>query len=162
MRNVKEGNYSIYNYILMFSGQGSMIGTELQTRMTSINVAEEDEEPILNQGTPCLHSSNLVRCTCDDAPLDDAENSPLISYQNHSAGSDRYLADIHCHEAKPIYSNARARRKLLIASIVCLLFVAAEVVGKVFRWNVLCLISSDLCDPLGQVMSFRRYLSQAR
>ena len=99
--------------------------------MTSVNTAEVDRIPILNHTTPCLHSSNLVRCTCDNAPYDESENSPLISYQNHSTGSDRYLTDIHCHEAKPIYSNARARRKLVIASIVCLLFVIAEVVGKI-------------------------------
>ena len=99
--------------------------------MTSVNTGEEDRLPILNHRTPCLHSSNLVLCTCDDLPPDDSEHSPLISYQNHTVGSDRYLTEIHCHEAKPIYSNARARRKLLIASIVCLLFVVAEVVGKV-------------------------------
>lgn len=115
---------------------------ELLTKMSSVNTVEEDEVPILNHRTPCLQSSNLALCTCDDAPPDGSENSPLISSQNHNhnAGSDRYLTDIHCHEAKPIYSNARARRKLLIASIVCLLFVAAEVVGKVLRYNVLCLI----------------------
>ena len=137
---------------------------ELQTKMASMNTVEEDEVPILDHRTPCLHSSNLVRCTCDDAPRDDSENSPLISSQNHnhSAGSDRYLTDIHCHEAKPIYSNARARRKLLIASIVCLLFVVAEVVGKVLRCNVLCLISVTFASHLTRLCHFRQYLNQAR
>ena len=93
-----------------------------------MNTIDEDCVPILNHGKPCHHTSRLVRCTCDDAPTDDSENCPLVTYQSQSG--DNYLTDIHCHEAKPIYSNARARRKLLIASIVCLLFVIAEVVGK--------------------------------
>lgn len=100
-------------------------------RMTSINTDEEDTFPVLNRRSPCVHSGSLVRCACDE-DFDD-EDSPLISYQNHSDGSDNYLTDIHCHEAKPIYSNAKARRKLVIASFVCLLFVIAEVVGKICR-----------------------------
>lgn len=100
-------------------------------RMTSINTDEEDTFPVLNRRSPCVHSSSLARCACDD-DFDD-EDSPLISCQNHSDGSDNYLTDIHCHEAKPIYSNARARRKLVVASFVCLLFVIAEAVGKICR-----------------------------
>lgn len=103
--------------------------------MTSINVVDEDERSLLFNHKPgCLRSNTLAVCTCDDVPYaayDSSEHRPLISYQNQSEGADaRYLTDIHCHEAKPIYSNARARRKLLIASVVCLFFVIAEVVGK--------------------------------
>lgn len=106
---------------------------EFVCEMSSVNTVDEDCVPILNHRTPCQHRSKFVRCTCEDPPFDDdVENSPLITYQSHSGES--YLTDIHCHEAKPIHSNAKARRKLLIASIVCLLFVIAEVVGKlVFR-----------------------------
>lgn len=102
--------------------------------MTSINVHDEDERStILNHKQGCKKSNCLVTCTCGgEASLyDESENAPLISYQNYSEGADvSYLTDIHCHEAKPIYSNARARRKLLVASVVCLLFVVAEVIGK--------------------------------
>ena len=102
-------------------------------RMTSINTDEEDTFPVLNRRSPCVHSSSLAQCACDETPYSDDEDSPLISCQNHSDGSDNYLTDIHCHEAKPIYSNARARRKLVVASFVCLLFVIAEAVGKICR-----------------------------
>ena len=122
-----EGSFCV---IRAFSGLSKLISIFNQAGMLNINNAEEDRAPILNHKAPCLHSSNLVRCTCDDVPDDESENSPLISLQNHSIGNDTYLTDIHCHEAKPIYSNAKARRKLLIASILCLLFVVAEVVGK--------------------------------
>ena len=105
--------------------------------MTSINVAEDDQL-VYHHKPDCFqrtNSNSLAKCTCDDAPLfyDSAEHSPLISYQNHSEGVDvKYLTDIHCHEAKPIFSNARAKRKLMIASVVCLLFVIAEAIGKYF------------------------------
>lgn len=67
---------------------------------------------------------------------DFAEEDPLISYQNYNnhlsrtMSTDTYTEDNHCHEAKPIHSSKRARRKLTIASVVCLIFVIAEVIGK--------------------------------
>ena len=106
--------------------------------MTSINVAEDDRLVCHHQPDCCEKSDSLARCTCDDAPLfyDSSEQSPLICYQNHSEGVDvKYLTDIHCHEAKPIYQNARAKRKLVVASVVCLLFVIAEVIGKYLSLN---------------------------
>lgn len=102
-------------------------------RMTSINTDEEDTFPVLNRRSACVDSSSLARCACDETPYFDDEDSPLISCQSHSDGSDNYLTDIHCHEAKPIYSNAKARRKLVVASFVCLLFVIAEALGKSCR-----------------------------
>ena len=90
---------------------------------------EVQHATILNSGDYCQQSRCAVRCICSDSSLCDGENSPLISYQSHG-DSDNYLTDIHCHEARPIYSNRRAKRKLTIASVVCLLFVVAEVVGE--------------------------------
>ena len=101
--------------------------------MTSINVAEDDRLVYHHNPDCSTRSNSFAKCTCDDAPLfyDSAEHSPLITYQNYSEGVDvKYLTDIHCHETKPIYSNARAKRKLVVASVVCLLFVIAEAVGK--------------------------------
>ena len=107
--------------------------------MTSINTVEEDKAPFITHRTQCSNSNDVIDSICDTDDLHDnsseLENAPLITYQSHSNGVDSYLTDIHCHESKPIYSNARARRKLLIASIVCLLFVVAEVVGKSGRFN---------------------------
>lgn len=109
--------------------------------MTSINVAEGDRV-VYHHKPDCFKKSNsLAKCTCDDAPLfyDGSEQSPLISFQNHCEGEEvKYLTDIHCHEAKPIYSNARAKRKLVVASVVCLLFVIAEVIGKYLNFSSTC------------------------
>lgn len=103
----------------------------------SINVDVDERLPVFNHKPNCLKSNSLARCTCDDIPYDDSEHSPLIAYQNYSEGADvRYLTDIHCHEAKPIYSNAKARRKLMIASVVCLFFVIAEVIGEYFTFSL--------------------------
>ena len=107
--------------------------------MTSINVAEDDRLVCHHKPDCFIRSNSLAKCTCDDAPLffDSAEHSPLISCQNYSEGTDaKYLTDIHCHEAKPIHSNARAKRKLVVASVVCLLFVIAEVIGKYFIFKL--------------------------
>ena len=97
-----------------------------------------NEEFVLTRSpkTPCLNPNGIINYSCDSDELHiqssmELEDDPLITFQNQSTGSDGYRTDIHCHESKPIYSNARARRKLVIASIVCFLFVIAEVVGKV-------------------------------
>ena len=99
-----------------------------ESEMTSINTGEEDQVPILNHTASCLHSRhNLVRCSCEDVQFDELEDFPLTSYPNHDVET---YAHIHCHEGKPFFSNKRAMRKLLMASIVCLLLVVGEVVGK--------------------------------
>lgn len=95
--------------------------------MTSLSV------DVLSHKPDCLRWNSLARCTCDDEllSLDDSEHSPLIALQNYSEGADvGCLTDTHCHEAKPSYSNAKARRKLAVASVVCLFFVIAEIIGK--------------------------------
>ncbi|KAJ7390026.1 hypothetical protein OS493_027550 [Desmophyllum pertusum] len=124
--------------------------------MTSINVHDEDERStILNHKQGCKKSNCLVTCTCGgEASLyDESENAPLISYQNYSEGADvSYLTDIHCHEAKPIYSNARARRKLLVASVVCLLFVVAEVIGGLLAGSLA--IMTDAAHMLSDFAAF--------
>lgn len=86
--------------------------------------------------TPCLNPNGIINYSCESDELHiqsstELEDDPLITFQNQNPGTDGYLTDIHCHESKPIYSNARARKKLVIASIVCFIFVIAEVVGKV-------------------------------
>lgn len=122
--------------------------------MTSINVHEDDRVPVFNHTPNCLQSEGLARCTCDDSPVyDSAENSPLVSYHNYSEGVDvSYLTDIHCHESKPIYSNARARKKLVVASAVCLLFVIAEVIGGLLAGSLA--IMTDAAHMLSDFAAF--------
>lgn len=118
----------------------NLIDPMVETEMLSINVHEDERTPVFTHAPDCLRSNGLPTCTCDELPiLVTAEHSPLIAYQNYSEGADvSYLTDIHCHESKPIYSNARARKKLVIASVVCLLFVIAEVVGEYYFWMEFC------------------------
>lgn len=120
----------------------------------NINVHEDDRSAVFNHAPDCLRSKGLPRCTCDDLPIFDcAEESPLITYQNYSEGPDvSYLTDIHCHESKPIHSNARARKKLVVASVVCLLFVIAEVVGGWLAGSLA--IMTDAAHMLSDFASF--------
>lgn len=124
--------------------------------MTSINTVEEDKAPFITHRTQCSNSNDVIDSICDTDDLHDnsseLENAPLITYQSHSNGVDSYLTDIHCHESKPIYSNARARRKLLIASIVCLLFVVAEVVGGLLAGSLA--IMTDAAHMLSDFAAF--------
>ncbi|XP_020611500.1 zinc transporter 2-like [Orbicella faveolata] len=123
--------------------------------MTSINVAEDDRL-VCHHKPDCFKRSNsLATCTCDDGLLlyDSSEHSPLIAYQNYSEGADaKYLTDIHCHETKPMYSNARAKRKLVVASVVCLLFVIAEVIGGLLAGSLA--IMTDAAHMLSDFASF--------
>ena len=41
-----------------------------------------------------------------------------------------FLVGEHCHQLTPITVDRRARRKLIIASILCVFFMIGEVVGK--------------------------------
>lgn len=98
-----------------------------------------DEPPRTEFRGPLFPANNCINgvcggsvCLCGncfDDELDSAENAPLISYQS-ATQNETYFTDVHCHEFKPIFSNKNARRKLTIASIVCLFFVIAEVIGK--------------------------------
>jgi hypothetical protein len=87
---------------------------------------------------PFIPATNCTRgicmgtvCQCDNFDLndEDIEESPLISYHSETPNSS-YFTDVHCHEFRPIFSNKNARRKLTVASIVCLFFVIAEAIGK--------------------------------
>ena len=106
--------------------------------MAPISVAEDERSAVFSHKPNCSKlNCPLASCTCDDELLllDDSEQSPLIPLLNYSEGEGtdvRCLTDSHClcHEAEPRYSNARARRKLAVASIVCLFFVIAQGIGK--------------------------------
>jgi hypothetical protein len=41
-----------------------------------------------------------------------------------------FLVGEHCHQLMPVAVDSRARRKLIIASILCVVFMIGEVVGK--------------------------------
>lgn len=95
---------------------------------------DDDERPI--HSFPSINTSNCPRnecrgpvCECENFNIDVIEQAPLISFQSDTPNTT-YFTDVHCHGFRPIFSNKNARRKLTIASIVCLIFVVAEVVGK--------------------------------
>lgn len=47
---------------------------------------------------------------------------------------------IHCHDLRPVTSNKKAWKKLLIASSLCFLFAVGEVIGNV---SYLCNVSKS-------------------
>lgn len=97
------------------------------------------DNPEAGQNGPVFPANDCSRgvcngseCLCGNGFEDDedfTEEAPLISYQS-GPNNDTYYTDVHCHEFRPVFTNKRARRKLTIASVVCLFFVIAEVIGK--------------------------------
>ncbi|XP_074622933.1 proton-coupled zinc antiporter SLC30A2-like isoform X1 [Acropora palmata] len=127
--------------------------------MNSIRTVSKDSVPTGSQRMACLRSNGIINYSCDTDELHislqsstELEDDPLITFQNQSTGGDGYRTDIHCHESKPIYSNARARRKLMIASIVCLLFVVAEFVGGLLAGSLA--IMTDAAHMLSDFAAF--------
>ena len=43
---------------------------------------------------------------------------------------DNFSTVIHCHDLRPVSSNKKAWKKLIIASTLCFIFAVGEVVGK--------------------------------
>ncbi|XP_078378655.1 proton-coupled zinc antiporter SLC30A2-like isoform X3 [Oculina patagonica] len=112
---------------------------------------------VLSHKPDCLRWNSLARCTCDDEllSLDDSEDSPLIALQNYSEGADVECdTDIHCqcHEAEPSHSNSKARRKLAVASIVCLFFVIGELIGGLLAGSLA--IMTDAAHMLSDFAAF--------
>ncbi|XP_015761455.1 PREDICTED: zinc transporter 2-like [Acropora digitifera] len=127
--------------------------------MSSIRTVSKDSVPTGSQRMACLRSNGIINYACDTDELHislqsstELEDDPLMTFQNQSTRGDGYRTDIHCHESKPIYSNARARRKLMIASIVCLLFVVAEFVGGLLAGSLA--IMTDAAHMLSDFAAF--------
>ena len=52
-----------------------------------------------------------------------------IAENNVNLG-ENISTSVHCHDLRPVTSNTKAWKKLIIASSFCLLFAVGEVVGK--------------------------------
>ncbi|OQR70561.1 zinc transporter 2 isoform 2 [Tropilaelaps mercedesae] len=89
--------------------------------------------------TKCIHGRR--DCTCK-------LNDTVVKYQefSDSSGSD------HCHVETGVGTNASAKRKLIIASILCLLFMLIECVGGILA-NSLA-IATDAAHLLTDFASF--------
>ena len=62
------------------------------------------------------------------------EEEPFIQLQEGSSNNPTDVNGesslLHCHDLRPVYSNDKAWKKLIIASSLCFIFAVGEVVGK--------------------------------
>ena len=55
----------------------------------------------------------------------------------NSAEPDIFPTVIHCHDLRPVTSNKKAWKKLIIASTFCFIFAVGEVIGKKVLKNLI-------------------------
>jgi len=93
-----------------------------------------------------LHGENNDSQTNRSIPIERS----YISDQRYSAGSSGSLE--HCHTERDNGIDKKARRKLIIASILCIVFMIVEVVGGVLSRSLA--IATDAAHLLTDLASF--------
>ncbi|XP_044741771.1 zinc transporter 2-like isoform X2 [Chrysoperla carnea] len=108
-------------------------------------------------GTPksiiyCVHGRPSTGCcTVSEGEIIDPQSEdqdPIISFKN----TNQILSADHCHRSRNEEIDKKARRKLLIASILCVLFMVCEVVGGVLSSSLA--IATDAAHLLTDFASF--------
>ncbi|CAG0902806.1 unnamed protein product, partial [Cyprideis torosa] len=103
-------------------------------------------------------SGALVVTLCDRK--DGSDHSITVAGPAHLSASGNYPFECsseddearHCHEGRRVVPDYRARRKLIIASILCVIFMVGEVIGGYFA-NSLA-IATDAAHLLSDFASF--------
>ncbi|XP_067666088.1 proton-coupled zinc antiporter SLC30A2-like [Haliotis asinina] len=122
-----------------------MSNLDTSVSWTNPSIQDDDSESESDTSARTPHRCTSVVCHCDadetrellspsriNSTPQSVDNSPLIS--SLSSGN-------HCHDDTPLGKvDKSARRKLIIASVLCLLFMIGEIVGG-FLAHSLALIS---------------------
>merc|ERR1711971_494410 len=101
-----------------------------------------------------MATSGGVATCCEDIDYQNSpEHEPMLGYQTlEEGGASREESTLHCHQSRREGVDERARRKLLVAAGLCLLFMIAEIVGGVLS-NSLA-IATDAAHMLTDFASF--------
>jgi len=102
----------------------------------------------------CIHGNKwgVAEC-CEDLDQTSSEHEPMLGYQSLDERGQTGAEDSnHCHESKQDVIDEKARKKLLVASGLCLFFMSAEIVGGVLS-NSLA-IATDAAHLLTDFASF--------
>jgi len=123
-----------------------------------INTRQENYQTIQrsNSRSPpvvfCIHGNKWGVANCCEE-LDEqtqSEHEPMLGYQ--ADGKLRSPDTLHCHQSREEGIDKRARRKLILASVLCLVFMIGEVIGSVIS-NSLA-IATDAAHLLTDLASF--------
>merc|ERR1719219_405786 len=97
----------------------------------------------------CVHGNKWGVATCCE-DWEDADDVPMLSGQQED--DDASNCSLHCHQTRQEGIDKKARRKLILASRLCLVFMVAEIVGGVLS-NSLA-IATDAAHLLTDFASF--------
>jgi len=100
----------------------------------------------------CIHGNKwgVANCCEELEGQNHSEHEPMLGYK--SDGKSRGPDSLHCHQSREEGIDKKARRKLILASILCLVFMIGEVVGGVLS-NSLA-IATDAAHLLTDLASF--------
>lgn len=100
----------------------------------------------------CIHGNKWGVATCceDLEGHNESENEPMLGYRNEEKSGSN--SSLHCHQNRAEGIDKKARRKLIYASVLCVLFMIGEVVGGVLS-NSLA-IATDAAHLLTDFASF--------
>ncbi|XP_012274356.1 zinc transporter 2 isoform X2 [Orussus abietinus] len=99
----------------------------------------------------CVHGKLSGCCTVVKGGAGDEDPAPEYE-QNPSLGNLSISAEDHCHRERNDQIDKKARKKLIIASILCVIFMIGEIVGGVLS-NSLA-IATDAAHLLTDFASF--------
>jgi len=101
----------------------------------------------------CIHGNKWGIATCceklEGNDHDNGHKEPMVGYQQGKYGSND---SIHCHQDRKEGIDKKARKKLIFASILCLVFMIGEIVGGILS-NSLA-IATDAAHLLTDLASF--------
>ncbi|CAG0917010.1 unnamed protein product [Notodromas monacha] len=135
--------------IPLLSGAASMDGG--RTPPPNYRSLEDSQDPRI---VYCVHG-NLYSVCCIDETTGEVARIPSRSSEIVEGDVDLHASigePDHCHQERDVGPDASARRKLIIASVLCLLFMVGEAVGGVLA-NSLA-IATDAAHLLTDFASF--------
>lgn len=106
-------------------------------------------------GTPivfCIHGNKWGVANCCDDLEDNRQHSHQDGDFPATGGRRGSGSSLHCHQARQDGIDKKARKKLILASVLCVLFMLAEIVGGVLS-NSLA-IATDAAHLLTDFASF--------
>lgn len=87
----------------------------------------------------CVHGKNSKTC-CEKVDMNDIDSEFIIftwNYRRNIIVWQKFTE--HCHKPRTEGQDHKARRKLLIASGLCVVFIIVEVIGK-YKVVTLCVV----------------------
>ncbi|GFG39249.1 hypothetical protein Cfor_00725 [Coptotermes formosanus] len=125
---------------------GSVVYGSIPTDSTN------SSQPAIQHVIYCIHGKPNGCCVLSDPELIDRPLNGSITSQQCRDSLTATIVGEHCHQLVPITVDRRARRKLIIASVLCVFFMIGEVIGGYLSSSLA--IATDAAHLLTDFASF--------